>query len=211
LFVIPDPDPGSGLYFIKLDTGPGSSPGQALFRRNDERGNRKMTKEESEREAGKREETIHLDGLSPDFKRELSRMPEAENLMACFTCLTCAASCPVAQVESRFNPIRIIRMALLGMRREVLSCNELWLCSSCYTCQERCPNDVRITDFLTLLKNMAHKEGHSPQGIRAQEDLVLTNGRIYPLDDFDNKKRQKIDLPLLPTSCGVLEALFRPD
>ncbi len=155
-------------------------------------------------------ESIQLDHLNSGFRRELARLPEAANLMTCFTCLTCAASCPVAQVESRFNPIRIIRMALLGLREEVLACNELWLCSSCYTCQERCPNNVRITDFLTLLKNMAVREGHAPQGIRAQEDLVRTHGRIYPLDDFDNKKRQKIDLPPLPTSCDVLDALFRP-
>ncbi|MFO7785907.1 MAG: 4Fe-4S dicluster domain-containing protein [Thermodesulfobacteriota bacterium] len=156
-------------------------------------------------------ETIQLDNLDSGFKRELARLPEAANLMACFTCLTCVASCPVAQVDSRFNPIRIIRMALMGLREDVLKCEELWLCSSCYTCQERCPNDVRITDFLTLLKNMALKEGHAPQGIRAQEDLVRTHGRIYPLDDFDNKKRRKIDLPPLPTSCDVLEALFRPE
>ena len=153
-------------------------------------------------------ETIQLDGVDSGFKWELARRPEARNLMACFTCLTCAASCPVAQVDSRFNPIRIIRMALLGLKEDVLGSGSLWLCSSCYTCQERCPNDVSITDFLTLLKNMALEEGHAPQGIRAQEDLVRTHGRIYPLDDFDNKKRQKIDLPPLPTSCEVMGKLF---
>ncbi len=155
-------------------------------------------------------ETIQLDRVDTGFKRELARLTEARNLMACFTCLTCAASCPVAQVDSRFNPIRIIRMALLGLKEDVLGAESLWLCSSCYTCQERCPNNVSITDFLTLLKNMALAEGHAPQGIRAQEDLVRTHGRIYPLDDFDNKKRQKIDLPALPTSCEVLKELF-PD
>jgi heterodisulfide reductase subunit C len=154
------------------------------------------------------EETIQLDGVDAGFKRELARRPEARNLMACFTCLTCAASCPVAQVDSRFNPIRIIRMALLGLKGDVLASETLWLCSSCYTCQERCPNDVTITDFLTLLKNMALEEGHAPQGIRAQEDLVRTHGRIYPLDDFDNKKREKIDLPPLPTTCEVMDKLF---
>ena len=153
-------------------------------------------------------ETIQLDGVDSGFKRELARRPEARNLMACFTCLTCAASCPVAQVDSRFNPIRIIRMALLGLKEDVLGSEALWLCSSCYTCQERCPNDVSITDFLTLLKNMALEEGHAPPGIRAQEDLVRTHGRIYPLDDFDNKKRRKIDLPPLPTSCDVMGKLF---
>lgn len=153
-------------------------------------------------------EMIQLDGVDADFKKDLAERPESAKLRACFTCLTCASSCPVAQVESRFNPIRLIRMALLGLKEEVLGSPELWLCSSCYTCQERCPNDVRITDFLVHLKNLAVHAGKAPQGIRAQEDLVLTHGRIYPLDDFDNKKRQKIDLPELPTSCDVMKELF---
>jgi heterodisulfide reductase subunit C len=153
-------------------------------------------------------DTIKLDGVDSDFKKELADQPESTKLRACFTCLTCASSCPVAQVESRFNPIRIIRMALLGLKEDVIGNPELWLCSSCYTCQERCPNDVRITDFLVLMKNLAVQEGKAPHGIKAQKDLVLTHGRIYPLDDFDNKKRQKIDLPKLPTSCEVLKELF---
>lgn len=153
-------------------------------------------------------EIIQLDHVDSEFKQELARRPESEKLRACFTCLTCASSCPVGQVDPRFNPIHFIRMALLGLKQEVLGSHELWLCSSCYTCQERCPNDVRITDFLTLLKNMAMEEGHAPTGIRAQEDLVRTHGRIYPLDEFDNKKRQKVDLPELPTSCEVLRELF---
>jgi heterodisulfide reductase subunit C len=61
---------------------------------------------------------------------------------------------------------------------------------------------------MTLLKNMAVKEGHAPAGVRAQLDLIKTHGRIYPLDDFDNKKRTKINLPVLPTSCKVMKDLF---
>jgi heterodisulfide reductase subunit C len=61
---------------------------------------------------------------------------------------------------------------------------------------------------MTLLKNMAMKQGHAPPGIRAQWDLVRKEGRIYPLDDFDNKKRGKIGLPALPTSCEIVESLF---
>ena len=67
---------------------------------------------------------------------------------------------------------------------------------------------VRITDILMLLKNMAVKAGNAPAGIRAQMDIIKGNGRIYPLDDFDNKKRQKIDLPPIPTSCDVVRDLF---
>jgi len=116
----------------------------------------------------------------------------------------------MSAVNDTFNPARIIRMALYGMKEEILKSSFIWLCSSCYTCQERCPQGVRITDFMTLLKNMAVKEGHEPAGVKAQLKLTKGQGRIYPLDGFDNKKRKKAGLPPLPTSCDVIRELF-PD
>jgi heterodisulfide reductase subunit C len=151
---------------------------------------------------------IDLSKADSGFRKELASQPGSEKLAACFTCRTCMASCPIGVVNSRFNPFRIIRMALYGLKEEVLASEFIWLCSSCYACQERCPQGVCITDFMTVLKNMALKEGHAPTGIRAQLDLVKGQGRIYPLDDFDNKKRNKIGLPSLPTSCEIIKELF---
>ena len=154
--------------------------------------------------------TVDLDRCDPDFAKALARQPEAEKIRRCFTCRTCVAGCPMSAVDDAFNPARIIRMALYGMKKEILESPFIWLCSSCYTCQERCPQGVRITDFMTLLKNMAVREGHEPTGIKAQMDLTKGHGRIYPLDDFDNKKRKKAGLPELPTSCNMIQKLF-PD
>ena len=151
---------------------------------------------------------IDLTKADPKFRKELVAQPGGEKLLACFTCRTCTASCPVSAVNNKFSPYRIIRLALYGLKKEVLESDFIWLCSSCYACQERCPQGVSITEFMTLLKNMAVREGHAPIGIRAQKDLIRTHGRIYPLDDFDNKKRKKIDLPSLPTSCEVMKELF---
>ena len=151
---------------------------------------------------------IDLTKADPKFRKELAAQPGGEKIMACFTCRTCTASCPVSAVASRFNPYRIIRMALYGLKDEVLRSDFIWLCSSCYACQERCPQGVSITDFMTLLKNMAIKAGYAPSGVKAQRDLIKGQGRIYAIDDFDNKKRNKIDLPSLPTTCEVVKALF---
>ncbi len=151
---------------------------------------------------------VDLDRCDAAFAAELARQPEAEKIRACFTCRTCVAGCPMSAVDDAFNPARIIRMALYGMKKEILESPFIWLCSSCYTCQERCPQGVRITDFMTLLKNMAVREGHAPAGINAQMDLTKGHGRIYPLDDFDNKKRKKAGLPELPTSCEMIRELF---
>ena len=80
--------------------------------------------------------------------------------------------------------------------------------SNCYTCQERCPQGVRIAEFMTVLKNMAAIEGNAPSGIKTQLEMIKKEGRIYLIDDFDNKKRKKINLPPLPTSCEVVKELL---
>ncbi|MBW1722801.1 MAG: 4Fe-4S dicluster domain-containing protein [Deltaproteobacteria bacterium] len=150
---------------------------------------------------------IDLSQADPKFRKELAEQPGGEK--ACFTCRTCMASCPVTAVNDVFNPLKVIRMALLGLKEQVLGSDFVWLCSSCYTCQERCPQGVSITEFMTLLKNIAIREGYEPPaGIKAQRDIVKSEGRIYPLDDFDNKKRAKIKLPELPTTCEVVKVLF---
>ena len=151
---------------------------------------------------------IKLDRTDPNFREELAKKLGSEGILACFTCRTCTASCPITAVNDRFNPLRIIRMALYGLKEEVLESDFIWLCSSCYACQERCPQGVSITEFMTLLKNLALKEGKAPPGIKAQRDIIRDGGRIYPIDDFDNKKRNKAGLPSLPTTCDVVKDLL---
>jgi len=155
--------------------------------------------------------SIDLDKTDPLFRNELLQQPGVNLFTACFACRTCSSSCPITVVNPRFDPARIVRMALYGMREEILASDFIWLCTGCYTCQERCPQGVRITDLITNLKNLAVQAGHMPSGIRAQRDIVKTEGRIYPLDDFDNKKRAKIGLPKLPTSCDRIRDLFPPE
>jgi heterodisulfide reductase subunit C len=151
---------------------------------------------------------IDLDQADPGFRKELASAPGGEKISACFACRTCVASCPITAVNERFNPLRIIRMALYGLKKQVLESDFIWLCSSCYSCQERCPQGVSITEFMTLLKNLAVMEGHVPSGVKAQKEIITGQGRIYAIDEFDNKKRNKIDLPSLPTTCEAVKALF---
>ncbi len=151
---------------------------------------------------------LDLEKADPFFRDELLRQPEGRLFTACLACRTCSSSCPIRAVNRNFDPAGIIRMAVYGFKDEILASDYLWLCSGCYTCQESCPQGVRITEFITLLKNKAVQAGHMPTGIRAQQDVVKKEGRIYPLDDFDNKKRKKAGLPVLPTHCDTAGRLF---
>ena len=94
--------------------------------------------ETNNEEKGSGAKTIHVADLDPNFKYEVAREPGGENIRYCFACGTCTASCPVRAVDEKYNPRKIIRMVLLGMKEEVLKSDFIWLCSTCYTCHERC-------------------------------------------------------------------------
>lgn len=115
----------------------------------------------------------------------------------CFQCGTCTAICPVSSLEEHYNPRKIIRMLLLGMKDEVLKSDFIWLCSGCYRCTELCPRGVKITDFMSAIRNIAVREGHIHPLFKEQARLVGTFGRLYEVEDFDNKKRQRMGLPPL--------------
>ena len=86
-----------------------------------------------------------------------------KTITLCYQCGTCASSCPVAKITPRFNPREVIKLSLLGAEEEVLSSDSIWLCCSCYNCQERCPQKVEIADVIYALRNIALREGHAPQ------------------------------------------------
>jgi len=106
-------------------------------------------------------EAINMAATDPHFKYEVASHPGAEKLRMCFSCGTCTAACPVFRVETEYNPRKIIRMILLGMRKEVLSSGMIWLCARCYACTANCPQGVNFADIMAVLQDMAVKEGYA--------------------------------------------------
>jgi heterodisulfide reductase subunit C len=135
--------------------------------------------------------------LVPGFAQEVALEPGGEGIRKCYACGTCTAGCPVRRFHPVFNPRRILRMVLLGMRDQVLKEPFVWVCATCYTCQERCPQGVRIASIMTALRNIAVRLGNMPEIVPMQMKLLTEKGTLYPLDDFDNKKRGKAGLPTL--------------
>ena len=132
-----------------------------------------------------------------NFKFLIASEPGGENIKRCFSCGTCTGGCPVREVTDRYNPRRIIRMAILGMKKEILSSDFIWLCSSCYTCFERCPQNVKIPELMNAIKNIEAREGYLPASMKSQLDLLASFGRLLEVTDFENEKRKEANLPLL--------------
>ena len=129
------------------------------------------------------------------FLRTLGRELGASDLNKCFQCGVCVASCPVREIEAEFNPRRIMKLAKLGLKDLVLQSEFIWLCSMCFMCQERCPQDVRPPEVMTVLRNMAAKEGLAPPSLMKLVQILAENGRIYEIDDFIEDERDDRELP----------------
>jgi heterodisulfide reductase subunit C len=95
--------------------------------------------------------------LDSEFKYEILNEPGGENFMRCMQCGTCTASCPVKVIDPDYNCRRIIRMALIGDKNQVLKSKFIWMCSTCYSCYERCPQDVRKFGGLTEVSDFENR------------------------------------------------------
>jgi len=146
--------------------------------------------------------------LDRGFGADVMRRPGGEDLGRCFACGTCTASCPVGRFDSRFNPRRIIRMTLLGMRDRVLRSDFVWLCAGCHSCSERCPQGVHIPDIMVALKNIAREEGHTHPTLVKQIELLRDFGRVFEIEEYDNKRRAKMGLPELVSKNEEVKAIL---
>jgi heterodisulfide reductase subunit C len=91
----------------------------------------------------------------------VSSHPGGEHLKSCFACGACTGGCPASEVDPLYDPRKIIRMILLGMKDKVLSSDMIWLCSMCFTCSFHCPQDVQFVKVMGVLREMAVKEGYA--------------------------------------------------
>ena len=102
--------------------------------------------------------------LDANFKYSVSQRPGGEHLTYCFACGTCTGSCPTHRLIPALNPQKIIHMILLGFKKSVLSAIAIWDCSLCHTCDVVCPQDVRFSKIILVLRQMAYEERYVDQG-----------------------------------------------
>lgn len=98
---------------------------------------------------------------------------------ACFQCGTCTGGCPSGR-RTAIRTRQVIRRALLGLD-EVLASDDIWLCSTCYTCYERCPRSIPVTDVIIKLRNLASQKGFMKPPHKAVTHILANTGHGVPL------------------------------
>jgi heterodisulfide reductase subunit C len=136
-----------------------------------------------------------VESLDSDFAIRLSREIGGETVKYCFQCGTCSSVCPVGQIDSGLNPKRIMKMVLLNMEEELVKSDFIWLCTTCYSCYERCPQGVKIPYVIDAIKRLASERGHAHMNFIAGAGLLEAHGRLVEVNKFINKTREKLGMP----------------
>ena len=120
-----------------------------------------------------------------------------ETVDHCFQCGTCGGGCPSGR-RTPYRVRQIVRKCLLGLKEEVISDPALWMCTTCYTCQERCPRSVKIVDIIKMARNEAAKAGYMADAHKATGSYVIKFGHGVPINDKTKDLRKAIGLDELP-------------
>lgn len=106
----------------------------------------------------------------------------------CFQCGLCDTVCPWNRV-TQFSMRKIVREATFGLTE--IESEDIWRCTTCGRCPQRCPRDVRQIESGVALRRIANEYGVFPPSVKpvrtASGSLV---GEGNPLSE-ERKNRAK--------------------
>jgi heterodisulfide reductase subunit C len=132
----------------------------------------------------------------PDFAKSVIDAG-GKTLDLCYQCGTCTGSCPSGRTTA-FRTRQLIRKAQLGLKDDILPSEELWMCTTCYSCVERCPRDVDIVDIIILMRNMAVQKGYMAEDHKKVGRSLLKSGHTVPASDKLKQLRVSMGLSADP-------------
>ncbi len=112
------------------------------------------------------------------------------DILTCFQCGTCHASCP----SGKYTSLNVRKIVRDSVKKDVSDQPELWMCTTCYNCQERCPRGIKVTDAVLRLRSEAVKKGKILPAHRKVCDFLIETGQSIPLDDKHSEIRKKLGL-----------------
>ena len=136
--------------------------------------------------------------ISSEFRKEISKIGEGVSVNYCYQCGTCSGGCPALRYTKIYNPRRIMEEVLLGFKEQILNSQVLWLCTMCHACLEACPQGVKVSEILVLLRNLATEIGAFPEHLKSEVAALLDYGLINPGSGAIQRRRQQLNLPEVP-------------
>ncbi|MBE0521978.1 MAG: CoB--CoM heterodisulfide reductase subunit C [Candidatus Methanoperedenaceae archaeon] len=124
-------------------------------------------------------------------------------ILTCFQCGTCHASCP----SGKYTSLNVRRIVRDSARKDISDEPSLWMCTTCYNCQERCPRGIKVTDCVLALRSEAVKKGIILPAHRKVCESLIKTGHAIPPDEKHESIREIIGLGLPETVRKYPKAL----
>ncbi len=137
--------------------------------------------------------------MSGEIQQRLLADPAGRKAPKCFTCGMCVAGCPVGYQAPEYNLVQNLWDAYY---RDILS-PTVWWCATCYTCQDRCPHDVRMVEIIFLLQRLYVERYGQPDFIDPLVSQVERTGYMADITPGLNRKREQMGLPPLSLTIAA--------
>jgi heterodisulfide reductase subunit C len=120
---------------------------------------------------------------------------------SCMQCGMCTASC----LSGRWTAMRTRHIMWRAAHGDatVLEDPDIWLCTTCYACFDRCPRDLKVTDAIIELRNLASARGFISDKHYKTVDILHKSGHAVPINDKIKARRKELGLEEVPPTIYV--------
>jgi heterodisulfide reductase subunit C len=101
-------------------------------------------------------EPISMSDSDLNFAKKIGQVAGTD-LNSCLTCMSCSGGCPMYPYMD-YGPHGIMRLAVLGLKKEALTSTTIWRCVGCHTCAAVCPMAINIAGVMDYLREQCLEE-----------------------------------------------------
>ena len=130
---------------------------------------------------------------------------EEYKLLECIQCGVCTGSCPVS-AKAGLNIRQLMREIKLNGRVEIPPEEVLWSCTTCSTCETRCPKELSPYEVLVGMRGITVEEGKVSATVRDALESVFKHGN--PWDRARAKRSEWAEGLDVPAFTEDTELLF---
>jgi len=143
--------------------------------------------------------------LEPGLDDKLGGAMVRFELWRCHQCGQCTPVCP-SRRHGGIQTREVMLRAHVGAI-DLAADRQIWQCTMCNSCSERCQLGVDPAHVITLLREEAAARGNLPQHFREEAKLFISSGMSFPRTGLTRKMRKEFGLEDLSVTNETMEEL----
>ncbi len=141
------------------------------------------------------------------LREKLGEKEFTSMLTMCEQCGVCSGICPLSKLTD-FRVRKIILRAGLG-NKEAIESPDIWLCTMCYACLERCRIGLQVPDIISVLRTLAAEDGRMPDSSSKVAKLFMKTGHAFPISGLTRKMRKELGLDELEVDPKTMKEITK--